>query len=253
MKQRVISGIVIGIILFCMAYFGGLFLNLVSAFIVLWGSYELCSTRNRKINWLEYACMVITSGLIVLFNDKAVGFILIELLALNVSAVFDEKLDFVEVCVTFFESVLLGFAVYNLLYVESINKFLLGYIFMIVFVTDVFALFSGMLFGKHKLNERVSPKKTIEGYIGGWLIGGTLSFIYAYFLNYCGMNLQFMIICSIILPLVSQIGDLCFSLIKRRYQVKDFSNLIPGHGGLMDRIDSLSFTLIIFGAICVFL
>ena len=126
-------------------------------------------------------------------------------------------------------------------------------IFIFLWTNDTGAYLSGSLFGKHKLNERVSPKKTVEGAIGGWLCGGIISFVYASFLNYFGLGLPLIIISSIVLPIVSQVGDLTFSLIKRNFHVKDFSNLIPGHGGLLDRFDSVLFTILTLGALMIFL
>ncbi|MBQ0105023.1 MAG: phosphatidate cytidylyltransferase [Armatimonadetes bacterium] len=105
--------------------------------------------------------------------------------------------------------------------------------------TDTFAFFIGKKFGKHKIAPKSSPNKTWEGSVGGWLgcvIFGTL---WGYV---SGLPLVHTIIMSIVCGVISQLGDLTESSIKREIGIKDFSNLIPGHGGILDRIDSLLFT-----------
>ena len=253
MKQRVISGAVIGILAVVSIYFGGILYHGLVVFIALFGAYELCHARIKEINWLEYGLMVIYILLICCFYEKNLGITLALMVCLLTLAIFDDKVDFDDAAVTFIESVILANAVYEMIEIQALSKWVYGYVVMIAMVTDVFAFFTGMKFGRHKLNERISPKKTVEGFIGGWLGGAIISFIFAVCCEYFGLEPVFIIVCSIVLPIVSQIGDLAFSLIKRHYGIKDYSHLIPGHGGIMDRFDSLTFTLVIFGAISVFL
>jgi phosphatidate cytidylyltransferase len=113
-------------------------------------------------------------------------------------------------------------------------------------MTDIFAYFTGMLFGKHKLIPDVSPKKTVEGAIGGVLFC-TLSFV-GFGLLYNNLwagevggalPLWIMAIMGVLVSVVSQIGDLSLSLLKRKYGIKDFGKVFPGHGGVMDRFDSV--------------
>lgn len=121
-------------------------------------------------------------------------------------------------------------------------------IFVFIWVNDTFAFLTGITLGKHKLLERISPKKTIEGFIGGIsftvLAGVGFSFL---FIEY---NIYFWIGFALIVSLFATLGDLFESLIKRTYKVKDSGTLIPGHGGILDRIDSL---LIVVPAIYVYL
>lgn len=253
MKTRVISGIVIGVLALVTIYFGGILFKVTIAFVGLWGSYEYIKARNKAFNWFEYALMVIYTLLFILFNEKALALIICLLVSLIILAIFDSRVDITDISVTFLESVMSGFALYQALRIQALNKWLFGYIIILALVTDVFAYFSGVLLGKHKLCERISPKKTIEGFIGGWFCGLVISLIYAFAFNFFELDMDFIIICSIISPIISQLGDLAFSLIKRHYGIKDFSNLIPGHGGILDRFDSVTFTLLIFGIISIFL
>lgn len=111
------------------------------------------------------------------------------------------------------------------------------YVFAIPAATDTSAYLFGMLFGKHKLIERLSPKKTIEGALGGILGGVIFTFI---FLKLYNLEHNIIIyIAAIIFTIVSQIGDLFASLIKRKANIKDYGNILAGHGGIMDRFDSL--------------
>ena len=110
---------------------------------------------------------------------------------------------------------------------------------------DAFAYFVGRAIGKHKLNERISPKKTIEGSIGGWICAFISAIIFWKFFM-PAEHLMLAILTGIFVPLFGQLGDLTFSAIKRVYGLKDYSNLLPGHGGILDRVDSLLFSLICF-------
>ncbi len=110
---------------------------------------------------------------------------------------------------------------------------------------DTFALFAGIKFGKHKLCPRVSPKKTVEGAIGGVIGSAVINIIALFVCNWLCYNpfplpVGFMIVLSFVVPVVSMFGDLIASTIKRNYGIKDFGDLIPGHGGIMDRLDSIS-------------
>ena len=133
------------------------------------------------------------------------------------------------------------------------------YIYLLIFigawVTDIFAYFTGYFVGKHKLIEDVSPKKTIEGSIGG-IVFCALGFVGLGVVVdvWFGQeaNLLFLAICGVIISLISQIGDLIMSVIKRHYGIKDFGKIFPGHGGMLDRFDSILAVSLGLCAICMF-
>ena len=112
------------------------------------------------------------------------------------------------------------------------------------FLSDAFALFAGMLFGKHKLAPSLSPKKTVEGAVGGF-VGAIVSCVVYGLVMQFGFDLQVnylaMAVYGALGSVVSQIGDLTFSYIKRQYDLKDYGKIFPGHGGVLDRFDSVIF------------
>jgi phosphatidate cytidylyltransferase len=116
-------------------------------------------------------------------------------------------------------------------------------VFVISWISDTAAFAVGSLLGKHKLIPEVSPKKTVEGAIGGIVFATFGSLLYGFGLDYIfenvAVNYLVLGVCGAILAVVSQLGDLVASLIKREYGVKDYGNIMPGHGGLMDRFDSV--------------
>ncbi len=139
--------------------------------------------------------------------------------------------------------VTVSFATFALLRHQTAEgKYLYLLIFFGAWVTDTFAYFTGRFFGRHKLNPEISPKKTIEGSIGGILFcmlsfigfGLVMQFGFHMFVNY-----WMLCIAGLICSFVSQIGDLITSLIKREHGVKDFGVIFPGHGGVLDRFDSI--------------
>lgn len=125
-------------------------------------------------------------------------------------------------------------------------------IFIGAWVTDSFAYFTGFLFGKHKLIPEISPKKTVEGSIGGILFCGGAFVLYGIAISHFvetadRMNLALLFFYGIIVSVVSQIGDLSLSAVKRHYGIKDFGKIFPGHGGILDRFDSiLAVSLVLF-------
>lgn len=116
------------------------------------------------------------------------------------------------------------------------------FVFIGAWVTDTFAYFSGRLFGKHKLMPKTSPKKTVEGSIGGMAFCVILFVAYAAIINHfteSEISLLLVALIGFVCSIVSQIGDLSMSVIKRTYGIKDYGKIFPGHGGVLDRFDSI--------------
>ncbi len=131
------------------------------------------------------------------------------------------------------------------------SAMLVGYMLIGVIFNDTGAYFAGVFFGKHKVNPRISPKKTWEGFAGGLLLSFVLSSAFAFILAACNFSMfpildlkhwYFIVILSLLIPVVADLGDFVFSAIKRNFGIKDFSNLLPGHGGILDRFDSILLT-----------
>ena len=155
----------------------------------------------------------------------------------------------------FHDSLAVGETVpYINLYDNCTSFFLILYVALGACLNDAFAYFVGVFLGKHKMNERISPKKTWEGFFGGVILTSIFISGFALIFAFTGHpllkgvldveHMYHIFILSTIIPAVSTLGDLVFSSIKRHYQIKDFSNLIPGHGGILDRLDSLLFAAI---------
>ena len=148
-------------------------------------------------------------------------------------------------------------AILSIMYVRFFadnGKYLYLLIFIGAWVTDIFAYFTGYLFGKHKLIEEVSPKKTIEGSIGGIVfcsLGFVLFGLAVEKFFEADANILFLVISGIIISIVSQIGDLIMSVIKRHYKIKDYGKIFPGHGGMLDRFDSINLVALVLAAICM--
>lgn len=131
---------------------------------------------------------------------------------------------------------------YHIVLVEQTGQYglLVWLIFLTAFGTDIMAYFTGYFLGKHKLSPKISPKKTVEGSIGGILGSVILCGLFGYFVM--PLLLVHCILIGVMGGIVSQFGDLTASLFKRKMGIKDYGNLIPGHGGVLDRVDSVLFT-----------
>lgn len=133
-----------------------------------------------------------------------------------------------------------GYAFYNL------GFFAVWMIFIAAWGSDTCAYFVGVLFGKHRVTPRLSPKKSLEGYIGGVAGAGLLGLLYGAILMWTGHISSDLLWCFALLGVCGSffglVGDLAASAIKRDFEIKDYGNCIPGHGGIMDRFDSVIFT-----------
>lgn len=142
-------------------------------------------------------------------------------------------------------SVLLLGTVFNvLILLRALSLNLIIYLVLISTMTDTFAMVIGSLIGKHKMIPHVSPNKTWEGSIAGSLVGTIIAVIF--YSNFIGAFSIKLVIGTLILSIVGQFGDLIFSKIKRENKIKDFSNIMPGHGGILDRLDSLAIIVLAY-------
>ncbi|MEO6884262.1 MAG: phosphatidate cytidylyltransferase [Bacteroidia bacterium] len=136
--------------------------------------------------------------------------------------------------------VALPFGLLDLLYFQYINynpsKIILGYFFL-MWTNDTGAYLCGRAFGKHKLFERISPKKTWEGTIGGVILSIAIAFVIAHF--FTQLRLVDWIVIALIVSIIGSLGDLVESLFKRSINVKDSGKILPGHGGILDRFDAV--------------
>ena len=148
-----------------------------------------------------------------------------------------------------FGSIVFLSAAFNLFIVIREKGLMLTiYLFLITTMTDTFAYIIGSKKGKKKLLPDVSPNKSVEGFIGGLVVGTAVASLFYYFCV-ARANILLVVFVTMILSIVGQCGDLVFSQIKRYFGIKDYSNLMPGHGGVLDRLDSMIFVL--FGYIII--
>ena len=223
----------------------------VACFIVL---HEIMVTFKQEtklsIVIIDYifACLYMVSGFLRMETGNQVIYMItiFFVMTLLVFSVIDHKeINFNDVCASVF---LVIYSVVFLIHLSFIRHMenglaLVFLAFIGAFLPDTSAYFAGNLFGKHKLIEAVSPNKTIEGAVGA-VIGSVVAFaVYGGILIALGYSVHFLrlMLLSLICGVVAQLGDLSASVMKRAYKAKDFGKLIPGHGGLVDRIDSLIF------------
>lgn len=180
--------------------------------------------------------------------DHVAMLFLLEVLVFFGSAIYDGgKVKFNQIMAGLFGSIAIGYSFSSFLRLEAsgVHRAYLLLPFILSFACDTFAFFAGLTLGKHKLAPKVSPKKTIEGSIGG-LAGNVLCgllFVWVMDRFFGGSAVGYgpMVLLALLCSIVAQIGDLSFSLIKREFGIKDYGRLFLAHGGVLDRFDSVLF------------
>ncbi|MDO5041701.1 MAG: phosphatidate cytidylyltransferase [Peptoniphilus sp.] len=237
LNKRLVTGI-IGILLLSVAiYLGSYFFKIFILLLSFIASYELYNALKGikiKINF-----KVIFLGIILLLVERFIPFpayfAIIAVLFLSlIELLFGEKYNLNDVAYTVFVFI---YVPYLLNQITELSKMFIILVFVISFSTDSFAYLVGSKFGRHKLIESVSPNKSVEGAIGGILgcLILTLIYLYAIEVKVDVIVMIFIIVASIL----GQLGDLFASKIKRISGIKDYSKILPGHGGIMDRFDSV--------------
>ncbi|MDO4545582.1 MAG: phosphatidate cytidylyltransferase [Bacillota bacterium] len=247
MKTRVLSGLIM-LPLLVILYLGGYVLFgacLLIGIMGVWEFYNGFRKMGVHPNFLLACLAAVTLYIINLTTDKYewymlwfFGAVLLSLLYLfNIE---HRKLEDAMATITgIFYVVFFSFHV-TLVDQTGPYSLLVWLIVITAFGTDIMAYFSGYLLGKHKLCPKISPKKTIEGSVGGILGSVILSGLFGYF--FMPDILIHCLVIGLLGGIVSQFGDLTASIFKRKMGIKDYGNLIPGHGGILDRFDSVLFT-----------
>ena len=258
MKQRVISAIVAIIIVVPIVLYGGIPFYLGASVLGLIGFYELLKARKieRDIpNIMKLVCMFAfiiimmdnwgNKVLVFNSNDKLILSILLTVIPI---VFFNKKksYDINDALFMLGTIMFLGISFNHLVNIRVGSLYNFIYLVLITTMTDTFAYFTGRLIGKHKMCPSVSPNKTWEGFVGGLVFGTIISVVfYVCAFDFTG-SVFLLVLVSMLLSVVGQLGDLVFSSIKRHYKIKDYGNIMPGHGGVLDRLDSLLFVILVF-------
>ncbi len=248
LKKRIVSAFFAIIGLGLMLYFRGLALVIPGVVIMLIGVYEF----NRAFSNIRYKPLTLPAMLlsslaviVTLTNVKydykyAVFFFLCAYLIIFSYYLFSGH-QLVDFMISIFSVIYVAMPLILIMLLAMRKDNLIYLIFILAISSDSFAFFVGKYFGKTKLIKKISPKKTVEGSIGG-IVGCVLTTLIFRFVAYNQMSVMAAIVIGIIGSIVSQIGDLTASKIKRYCKIKDFGKIMPGHGGVLDRIDSILFT-----------
>lgn len=255
MEKRIISAIIMIIAFVPFLIFGGyayLILGGILGIVALW---ELTRHEKNIPNYMKALSFIVCILLITYQYDSLKYYDIINYPVLvsmffiySFSIIINKKIkkyNYKDSLWLFGVTLMIGVMFNGFVKLRTIGLYQVIYCLLIATMTDTFALFGGKLFGKNKLCEEISPNKTVEGSVIGSLFGTIIATLFYYF--FIGdLNIGLLIPLTFILTIFDQIGDLFFSSIKRYHGIKDFSDIIPGHGGILDRLDSLLFVILGF-------
>lgn len=259
MKTRIISAIVMCLLVVPIIFIGGIVFKIFGTILAIASMYEILKAR-ESVSKIPLIIRLISYVLIAIFvyfgtDLYSTKYELMYKLSIVVLLVYfipvvlvdnTEKYSVTDSLYILGSTIFLGIAFNSFILIYDSGVSYIIYLLLITVITDTFAYFTGYFIGKRKLCEKISPKKTIEGAVGGSLVGTAVASLFYIFIINSSANILLVVGITLLLSIIGQIGDLFFSSIKRHYKIKDFSNLIPGHGGILDRLDSIIFVVITY-------
>lgn len=247
MKKRIISAIVMLVIVIPIVWYGNKVFRLGVGIIGILALKEILDLKKSHKEVPIFASLVgMVALLLIILSEydgysimygvtyRGIAILLLGLLFLSV-IYKDNKFSATDALFLIGSVLLIGVSFNTMILVRMFSLYKFIFLILIFILTDTFAYFGGKAFGKHKLTP-ISPKKTIEGSVIGSLVGCAGSCLFYHFLV-SPINFK-VILGTLVLSIIGQFGDLVFSKLKRENDIKDYSNLIPGHGGILDRLDS---------------
>jgi len=257
MTTRIVVALILGPLLFIVLFFlPPVFLAVVVAAISGIASYELLRATGSEKRTSLCVCTAVAAILIPLSFWSGREYWSVRLLAmLLMCAAFliaihsydtGHPVRLTDILVCFFGGILIPVALSTLVQFKLMEngRYMVLLPVIVAFLTDAGAYFAGVFWGKHRGIIRVSPNKSLEGFVGGVVTGMVVMLLYGLLLRiFAGLDVRLpvMLVYGLVGGLVTEMGDLAFSLIKREYGVKDYGDLLPGHGGMLDRFDSMIF------------
>ena len=259
MGKRILSAIMMLLIFIPIFMIGGNLYNFCIYVVSLIGLSEFISIKNSKkkvpfvikiLCFIAFSFLIFSniSGSVMIFSiDYRILSGIFTLFLIPALIYHDRSLYSINDAFYLIGGVLfLGISFSLMIVVRNMDLNILVYLFLIAIFSDTYAYITGSLIGNRKLLKEVSPTKTIEGLIGGIVFGTFVPTMYYTTVIDPQFDLLLLVFITMFLSVLGHLGDLCFSLIKRYFDKKDFSNLIPGHGGILDRFDSIIFILLGF-------
>lgn len=245
LKTRTITGVFFVSIFLILLYYGSFLLQSAFLLLAVIGLYELFKMNSKKNTLLSFtiACF---ATFILFFHEHFLSldiyklFFIFLFILLVLSVLLHKKLSFHEISFLFVSVFYVSFGFFSFFSIrEGLGLSFSVFVMIIIWSTDTFAYLTGKFFGKTKFTT-ISPNKTIEGSLGGLFFSLMFAFAFSFFFPIFD-SISSMILFSLSVSLFVQIGDLVESSIKRQFNVKDSGNILPGHGGILDRFDSLIF------------
>ena len=254
MKQRIITAIVAFAFFIPLVIVGGIPFSIGIYAIATIGLYELLRMKDLRIfsvegviTWVALAVLLMPAN----FAERVyetIGYSKIEmafaivLLLLIYTVLVKNRFTFDHAAFSVLGALYLGIGFYYLIETRMFGIQYVIYALMVIWTTDSGAYFIGRKIGKRKLWPEISPNKTVEGFVGGIISAIVFACVFQYFYPLTSTYIL-LIVVTIIASIIGQLGDLVESALKRHYNVKDSGKLLPGHGGILDRFDSLLFVL----------